>query len=434
LLLRKIVQHYFSAGSHDSERQDMNTTRTLRSGEFIALIACIMLLTAVAIDIMLPAFGELRDYFGLGQDSTATAQIVTFFFLGQIGQLFFGPLSDRFGRLAILRAGFGLYIAGSVAAALSPDLNLILGARFVVGMGAAALTVGAVASVRDRFAGDKMARTMSFILTIFLFVPVIAPIVGSVILSVAPWQAVFLTPAVIAAAVFVWSLRLSESLPPERRLKLDVPTLVQSTRQVLGNGTFVRYTAITTILFAAFSSYVGSSERMIGEIYGRPDLFVWIFAAGGIMMALFTFLNAQFVGRFGARQTVQGLLVAYVVVAGLLLLLTLTQEGVPNFYLFFALAALLQGFQVAVSPNSGALALEPLGSTAGMAAAINGTSFFVLGSLMGSFIDRLLVDSVAPLAMGYMIAGVVALGLLYSDRARTAPAPAAVLSTNAGED
>lgn len=403
--------------------RDMNTTRTLRSGEFIGLTACIMLLTALAIDIMLPAFGELRTYFGLRQDSTATAQIVTFFFLGQIGQLLFGPLSDRFGRVAILRIGFALYISGSVAAALSPSLSLMLAARFVVGMGAAALTVGAIAGVRDRFAGDKMARTMSLVMTIFLFVPVIAPLLGSTILSFAPWQAVFLTPALFALVIFLWSLRLSESLPMERRLKLDVSTLIHSTRRVVSSSVFIRYTLISTILFSAFSSYVGSSERMIGEIYGRPDLFVWIFAAVGITMAIFTFLNAQLVGRFGTLRSVQGLLVVYVLVACLLLGLTLTQNGIPKIYLFFGLVALLQSLHVAVSSNSGALALEPMGSTAGMAAAINGTSFFVFGSSMGAFIDSLLVDSVLPLAVGYMIAGLVSLVLAYSAHRRSLPSP-----------
>jgi DHA1 family bicyclomycin/chloramphenicol resistance-like MFS transporter len=398
----------------------MNSKKDIGSLEFIALTACIMLLTAMAIDIMLPAFNDVREYFGLGTDSTATAQIVTFFFLGQIGQLIFGPLSDRFGRIAILRVGFALYISGCIAAALLPDLNLILTARFVVGLGSAAMGVCATAGVRDRFSGDKMARTMSLILTIFLFVPILAPIVGSAILSVTSWQVVFLTPAIVAAAVFVWSLRLKESLLPENRQKLDPSTLLRSTRQVIGNRVFVRYTAIATILFSAFSSYVGSSERMISEIYSRPDLFVWIFAAVGITMAIFTFLNAQFVERFGARRAIRGLLLAYLILAGLLLGLTLMQGGAPNIFIFFAFVALLQGINVAVSPNSSALALEPLGSTAGIAAAINGTAFFVVGSSMGSFIDRLLVNSVTPLAVGYLIAGLLALILVYSGQTHPA--------------
>jgi MFS transporter, DHA1 family, multidrug resistance protein len=394
----------------------MRGTNEIKPVELIALVACIMALTALAIDIMLPAFDDVRDHLGLEQESTAIAQIVTFFFLGQVGQIIYGPLSDRYGRLSILRVGFALYIVGCIATALLPSLGWILAARFVVGMGSAAMLVSAVASVRDRFEGDKMARTMSLVLTIFLVVPVVAPFLGAVILSVTSWQVVFLTPAIIAVAVFVWSFRLNESLPPDRRLKLDWPTLIRSARRVGGNRVFVRYTAITTILFSAFSSYIGSSERMIGEIYGRPELFVLIFASVGITMAIFTFFNSQLVGRFGARRTVRGLLTTYLILAGLLLGLTLVLHGTPNVYIFFAFVALLQGINVAAEPNSSALALEPLGSTAGMAAAIYGTSFLVVGAAMGSFIDRLLVDSVMPLAIGYFIVGLIAVVLVYSDR------------------
>src|SRR3954462_12988194 len=119
----------------------MQNKKEIGSVEFIALVACIMLLTALAIDIMLPAFGEVRTYFGLGAESTATANIVTFFFLGQIGQIVFGPLADRYGRIPILRTGFALYIGGCLAAALVPSLSLILAARFVAGLGAAALSM-----------------------------------------------------------------------------------------------------------------------------------------------------------------------------------------------------------------------------------------------------------------------------------------------------
>ena len=391
-------------------------TREMRPAEFITLVAFIMLLTAVAIDIMLPAFGELREYFGLGSESTATAQIVTFFFLGQAGQIIFGPLSDRFGRLPILRVGFALYIGGCLVAALSPSFGLILAARLFVGLGAAALMVSATTSVRDRFVGDQMARTMSLILTIFLGVPIVAPLIGAAILSVSSWQVVFFTPALIAILVLIWSFRLSESLPPERRLKLDVPTLTHSARQVLGNRTFVRYTAITTILFSVFSSYISSSERIISEIYGRPELFAWIFSAVGITMAISTFLNSRLVGRVGARRAIRGLLLAYLVLATILFALTLAFEGKPNIFIFFAIVALLQGINVAAEPDGSALALESLGSTAGMAAAIYGTSFFVIGSFFGSIIDRQLVDSVMPLAAGYLIVGLLVVAVVFSGR------------------
>jgi DHA1 family bicyclomycin/chloramphenicol resistance-like MFS transporter len=395
--------------------------------EFIVMIACIMLLTALAIDMMLPAFGELRAYFNLPAESTATAQIVTFFFIGQVGQLAFGPLADRYGRLFVLRIGFVFYIGGCLAAALSPSLTFIYIARFFVGMGAAGLSVAAFTSVRDRFSGDEMARTMALMLTIFLFTPVIAPVLGSALLTVASWQVVFATPALFAVVVFIWSfLRLRESLTPERRLALDVPTIVRSARLVLGNRTFVIYTVVTTLIFSAFISYVGSSERIVSEIFGRPDLFVLIFSATGLTMALFTFMNAKLIRRIGAKRAVRGLLFIYLAMTTLLLILTLVFGAQLSIFVFFVIVALLQGLYIAIEPSSGALALEPLGETAGMAAAIYGTTFLVLGSMLGSLIDRQLVDSVTPLAVGYFISALIAVVVLNVSRPKTAPEAAPV--------
>ena len=194
----------------------------MKPAEFIALSACTMTLTALGIDIMLPALGELRVHFGLRPESTATAQIISFFFMGQIAQIIFGILSDRFGRVPILRVGFPLYIIGGLSAAFAPNLELMLAARFVAGMGASAVFMTTIAGVRDRFVGDQMARIMSLVFTIFLFTPIFAPFLGLAILSVSSWQMVFLTPPLFAVIVFLWSLRLEESLPREQRLsRLD---------------------------------------------------------------------------------------------------------------------------------------------------------------------------------------------------------------------
>src|ERR1043165_2592718 len=133
----------------------------MKSPEFIALCACSMMLTALGIDIMLPAFAEIRRHFGLSNESTDAAKIISFFFMGQIVQIIFGTFSDRFGRLAILRVGFPLYIVGGLAAAFSPDLTFMYAARFISGMGASAVFTTSIAGVRDRFVGNEMARIMS---------------------------------------------------------------------------------------------------------------------------------------------------------------------------------------------------------------------------------------------------------------------------------
>ena len=388
----------------------------MKTAEFIALSACTMMLTALGIDIMLPAFGELREHFGLAPDSTATAQIIVFFFMGQVAQIVFGVLSDRFGRLAILRIGFPLYIAGGLAATFAPTLLLMYVARFVAGTGAAAVFMTTIAGVRDRFVGDRMAHIMSLILTIFLFTPIFAPFLGLAIMSVASWQMVFLTPPLFAVGVFLWSFRLKESLPPERRIALAWGTIRNNTWAVISNRVFLRYIAITTILFAALSSYVASSERIVGEIYGRPELFAWIFAGVGFLMSLCAFTNSRLSSRYGARRTAMGALILYTIVGSLLLIVTMVAGDPPDMLVFFVAVALMLAINLAVEPNSSALALEPMGEMAGMAASVYGTLFFFVGSSLGAVISYFMVHGVFPLVISFFAIGVVTLVLVFTDR------------------
>ncbi|MGK9127296.1 MFS transporter [Olivibacter sp. SA151] len=388
----------------------------MKSAEFITLSACTMMLTALGIDIMLPAFSEIRKHFGLAAESNATAQIIVFFFMGQIAQLVFGALSDRFGRLIILRIGFPLYIIGGIAATYAPSLSIMLVARFIAGMGASAVFMTAIAGVRDRFVGDKMASILSLIFTIFLFTPVFAPFLGLAILSFSTWRAVFLTPPLFAVVVFVWSLRMEESLPLEKRSKLNWNTISQSIRSILSNSVFLRYTAVTTFLFTGLSSWVSSSEHILGEIYGRPELFAWIFASVGFIAALSALTNSRLSSKFGARRTIRGLLIVYSLVGALLLACTFAWGDPPQMTLFFIAIALLVGLNLAVEPNSSALAMEPMGDRAGMASAIYGTSFFFIGAALGSFISNLLANTVFPLIASFFLIGIVTLALVFGDK------------------
>jgi MFS transporter, DHA1 family, multidrug resistance protein len=386
----------------------------MKQTEFIALSACTMTLTALGIDIMLPAFGELREHFGLKPESTTTAQIITFFFMGQIAQIVFGILSDRFGRVPILRVGFPLYIIGGLSAAIAPNIELMLAARFVAGMGASAVFMTTIAGVRDRFVGDQMARIMSLVFTIFLFTPVVAPFLGLAILSIASWQMVFLTPPLFAVVVFLWSLRMEESLPRDQRISLDWTSIGESIRKVISNRIFLRYTGITTVLFAALSSYVASSERIVGEIYGRPELFVWIFAGMGLLCSLSTLMNSRLSSRYGARRTIRWLLIAYMVIGGFLLLSTFA-FGDPGMPLFFIAVVIMMAINLAVEPNSSALALEPMGNMAGIASSLYGTSFFFIGASLGSIISHVMVNGVYPLVLSFFVIGVITVILVFGD-------------------
>lgn len=387
----------------------------MKQAEFIALSACTMTLTALGIDIMLPAFGELRQHFGLPPESTTPAQIITFFFMGQIAQIVFGILSDRFGRLATFRIGFPLYIVGGLAAAFSPTIELMLAARFVAGMGASAVLTTTVASVRDRFVGDQMARIMSLVFTIFLFTPVLAPFLGLFIMSIASWQAVFLTPPLFAIIVFVWSsLRLEESLPADKRITLDWETVLGSIRKVITNRVFLRYTAVTTFLFSGLSSYIASSEHIVGEIYGRPELFAWIFAGMGLFMSFCTLTNSRLSSKFGARRSVKGLLIIYMIAATVLLLAALIYGDPPAMPIFFICVVIMMAINLTVEPNSSALALEPMGNVAGIASSVYGTIFFSIGASLGSIVSGLMVSGVYPLILCFFMIGIITLTLIFT--------------------
>lgn len=389
---------------------------TMRTPEFIAFCASSMMLTALGIDIMLPVFGEVREYYHLSAESTATAQIVTFFFLGQIAQLVFGPLSDKYGRLAILRLGFPLYIAGGVIAAFAPGIGIMYLGRFIAGMGASAVTVTTIAGVRDRFVGDQMARIMSLVFTIFLSTPVFAPFLGLGVLAISNWRMVFLSPPIFAVLVFLWSLRLKESHPADKRSSLQIRSLFDSIKSVIGNRTFLRYTAITTLLFSALSSWVSSSEHIVTDIYKRPELFAWVFAGIGLWMAMSTLVNSKLSQKFGAHTTLRWLLFFYTFVALILLLCTLFFGSPPQIFLFVAGVSILLGINLAVEPNSSSLAMEPMGNTAGMASSVYGTFFFFIGAGLGAFISSLMRVSVLPLVISFFIIGIICLLLSQGDK------------------
>jgi DHA1 family bicyclomycin/chloramphenicol resistance-like MFS transporter len=390
----------------------------MKPAEFIALSACTMMLTALGIDVMLPALAGVREHFGLEQGSTATAQVISFFFMGQVAQIIFGALSDRYGRISILRIGFPLYIIGGVAAAFAPSLGLMLAARFVAGVGASAVFMTTIAGVRDRFVGDQMARTMSLIFTIFLFTPIFAPFLGIAILHLASWQGVFLAPPLVAVIVFVWSLRLEESLPQDRRTSLKWQNIGHSVRNIMGNRIFLRYTAITTLLFTVLSSYVASSEHIIGEIYGKPGLFPWIFAGIGVVLSLSSLLNAKLTSRYGAHTSIRWLLIAYAIVALLLLAYTLIVGNPPAMVPFFIGVAVILGINLAIEPNSSELALEPFGAMAGMASAIYGTCFFFIGAGLGTVLSYFMDTSVFPMVIGFFAVGAIAVLLVLSSPAQ----------------
>lgn len=383
----------------------------------------VMALSAMAIDFMTPAFGEIRTHFQLGSESTAAAQIITVFFLGEVAQVVYGPLSDRYGRLPILRLGFAVYVAGSIASAFAPTFVFMLVARFVWGLGAAALQVSASSIIRDRFRGNEMARVMSLIMAIFLIVPVFAPLGGAALLAASSWQVVFAFPALLAVIVFGWSLRLPESRPESNIVAMNLSAIGRAARYVVSNRLTRRYTLGAMLLFAAFSTFLSSFERVIGELYGRPELFPIAFGLMTAVTAVVMLGNRRLVRHIGAKRSSVVMLTVNVAVSAVFVAWALSSEGIPPLVATVGLLTIVLTVNTASSVNFGSLALEPMGEQAGMAAAFYGSFYVGGGAALGWLIDRQLSASLTPWAIALLVSAAGALILMPGPRMRGAEQP-----------
>ena len=399
----------------NSESQQITISdgrRSIGSRELITMLAMLMSGVALAIDIMLPAFADIRAEFGLAEDSTTVAGLVTMFLLGlAVSQVIFGVLSDRFGRKPVLYVGMAIYVVGAAASALAPGLGWLLAARFVWGIGAAAPRMTTLSVLRDTYSGDRMARVLSFVMAIFILVPVVAPSIGAVVTDWVGWRGTFGFTVVVALAVAVWSLRLPETLKPENRLSLKWSAVMKAGRLVVTTRMTVGYTLALTALFGVFVSYIASSELIFSDVYGLGDEFPLIFGGLAIVMGIAAIANGALVQRLGLEWLMRVVLNGYLVFSVALAILSLVTDGSPPFWLFVTALALVISMHSLLIPNMNTAAMIPMGRVAGTASAIIGTVSVALGSLLGLFIDRAYDGGVTPLSVSFLILGAIAWGL-----------------------
>lgn len=411
------------------------TERRLSNRHFTALLSMMMALTAIAIDMMLPAFDQIRASYGLAVDSTRVAQIVTVFFIGMaLAQYFYGPLADRFGRKPVLYAGFAIYALGALGSLLAPSLNLVLVSRFIWGVGAAAPRVVSVSIVRDYYSGDRMARAMSYIMAVFVMVPILAPSIGAALIKVFPWQSTFAFCLVFVAVIAAWATVLPETLAPQDRRPIEPRAIWAATLEVLSNRITMGYTLAMTAIFSVFTSYLASSERIFGDFYGRPDEFPFIFGGIAAVMGVAMVTNAQIVERVGTRRLVHMMLVGYVAASAILAAVAAVAGGHLPFWPFVLGLAVVIVFHSLLVPNLNAIAMLPMGHIAGTASAVIGTISLAIGAFLGSMIDRTYTDSAMPLLIAFLGFGVLALAVvLWAERGRLVVPPRESLASLDGE-
>jgi DHA1 family bicyclomycin/chloramphenicol resistance-like MFS transporter len=386
--------------------------------EFVGLMAMLQALQALAIDAMLPALGVMSRELGVHGSNERQLVVGIFLICSGIGSLFPGALADRFGRRPVLFACVGGYVLFSLAAALSPSFAALLVMRGCAGLLASGMVVLSAAIIRDRFAGDKMARTQSLVGMVFMVVPMAAPSLGQAVLLFAGWRWIFGIMAALGAAVWFWVfLRLPETLHPEFRQSIDVGAIAGNMRVALTTRMAIGYVVGMALIQAALFGYINSSQQLVAEHFGAGELFPLVFGGMALAMACANLTNSRIVERFGARRVSHTAVIAYIVLGAMQLILASgRQETIWQFIPVMTLNLCLMGF---IGANFQSIALQPFARIAGAAASLQVFLRLVLGASLGALIGQAYDGTARPLGLALVGAGISALLLvLYSEHGK----------------
>ncbi|CUH77463.1 multidrug effflux MFS transporter [Tropicibacter naphthalenivorans] len=383
-------------------------------GEFIAMIAMLFASIAFSIDAMLPALPELAGQF-TPDDPNKAQLVVTSFVLGMgLGTLFTGPLSDAVGRKPIVLFGASLYIVTAYLATLAPDLETLLGARFVQGVGAAAPRVVALAIVRDLYAGRGMARIMSFVMMIFTLVPAIAPSLGALLINLSGWETIFYAFMFFSAVSALWLwVRLPETLPADNRRPFRVATMTAAMKEVVLHPVVRLCIFVQGLAFGTLFATISSIQPIYEVTFDKADSFPTYFAVIALLAMSASYLNSVLVVRIGMRKLVTVMLTAQLAISAVMV--SLLAIGLPLNVLFVAFLfwQLSLFFQAGLTlGNLNAIAMEPMGHIAGMAASITGAISTVLAVVLAAPIGLMFDGTPMPLALSVLVLTFGALALM----------------------
>lgn len=387
---------------------------------YIILLGALTALGPFTIDLYLPAFPVLEEDF---QTTSAAIQLtLTGTMIGfAVGQLVVGPLSDKVGRRIPLIAVTALHVLASIAAAVAPDLLLLGGARVVMGIGAAAGGVVAMAVVRDLFGGRRLVVMLSRLALVSGVAPVVAPLIGSWLLGVMPWRGIFVVLAGYGAVMFVAALLfIPETLPVQRRQERGSTTIWQRYRSVLSDRVFLGVLVIGGMTFSGLFSYLSASPFLFQETHGlNAQEYGWLFATNSVGVVLGVQAASRLAARFGP-QWVLAFSTAVLVVSGAAIIVC-DQIGLG----FWGTVIPLFVFMTACGfsfPCIQVLALDRHGKAAGTAASILGASNNGIAAIISPIVGlisagaTITATTMATVMVGCAVVGVLALWLIVRPR------------------
>ncbi len=384
---------------------------TIPKWEFVMMMASLLALNALAIDTMLPALEAVGDYYHVSNENDQQLIVFAYIFGFGFPQLVFGPLSDSYGRKGLLQLCLiGFTIAGA-ACMFATSFAMLLAFRFIQGIFAAGFRVIATSIIRDLMAGRAMASTLSLVFTVFMIAPIIAPALGTAVLTYADWHWTFGILAVSGTIMLVWTFfRLPPTLPKHMRRPLNLAGNIEAYKTVLTTRVAFGYMFASGVVFGALFSFVAASEQIFDEVFGRGDeLWIWFaVVAAGLGVASLT--NSKIVERFGMRRISHTVLVLFVIIS-IANLIAAYLSG-QNFWVFLTLFTLGFACFGMMGANFSSLALEPLGKIAGTAAAVYGFATSTLSAVIGWLIASQFNDTAYPMLIGFVLMGLTSLAIV----------------------
>ncbi|KAA3659483.1 MAG: MFS transporter [Chloroflexi bacterium] len=364
----------------------------------------LMSLTALSIDAMLPALQQIGTDLNV-QNANDRQLVISMIFMGlAVGQLFFGPLSDKTGRKPAIFAGLTLFMAGSLIAMFSVNFPMMLAGRALQGIGISAPRAVTLALVRDQFEGRAMARVMSFVMTVFILIPMLAPTMGQAILLFAGWRAIFGSFVLLALIAFIWlAIRQPETLSPENRAPFTLQRILSTTLEVIKTRRAFGYTITAGLVSGAFIGYLNSSQQIFQELYELGTRFPLYFAIISGSVGLASLFNSRLVMRFGMRLLVKRSLLIISILSVVAFGVALLASGQPPLWVLMAYV-MTSFFCVGILfGNMNSLAMEPLGHIAGIGAAIVGSLSTLISTLLGTIIGQSYNETILPIVAGFGI-------------------------------
>jgi DHA1 family bicyclomycin/chloramphenicol resistance-like MFS transporter len=389
----------------------MYAPRSLGESELIGLSALSTSIVAMATDTMLPALDDIARALHAA-DANQRQLVIALFFGGlALGQLFYGPLADSYGRRPIFALGILLFIGGTALSASATTFTQLLVGRALAGFGAAAPRVLTLAILRDLYAGEAMARVMSFISAVFIVVPALAPSLGQQVLRHAGWRAIFIALAIGATINLGWFLlRQPETLPRDKRTPLR--QTATGCRTAVRDRTFVLSTLAAGLCLGAFITYLSTAAQVFEDLYQERARFPVLFAGLALALGAASLANARWLRRTSIAVLTRRALKVELALALGGLALSATHRGKPPLPLYLLLMAALFFTHGPLYGNLSARAMASVGRTAGLGAALNGSVATLLGVCFARAFGSQYAGSVGIVSGAFACAAALSLALV----------------------